>query len=80
MTKISTRNSFKFWMDIRAWIENKRSTKDILEKIHSIIDRYSGFKSQKNSDFSFESLEFLFTDEGEKLYREFYKNECCDKI
>ena len=60
--KIKSRSSYKKFKEISKFFDSNPSKEDILKKVHSIIDGYSGFGSQKNSDAAFESIELIISE------------------
>jgi len=60
--KVRNRNSYKKFEKILKWLQKKRTPKEILWKIHNIIDEMGGYKYRQTSDWASESLVLLMED------------------
>ena len=61
---IRKRTSYSNWKGWIMFFEKKPSLKEILKAIHREIDDRRGYGSQRNSDYSFESLELVMDENG----------------
>lgn len=64
--KIRKRTTYKFYKEIAEFLNKNPSNKEILLKIHNIVDRYSGYKSARNSRYAIESIIQLINDKEVK--------------
>ena len=60
--KIKTRVSYKKFSELLVFLNTNPSKADILKRFHKVIDDYSGFGSQRNSDAALESLNVVIAE------------------
>ena len=64
--RIRNRRSYKEFSSLLKFLRRNPKPSSILKKIHSIIDRVRGFRSETNSYYALESIKQLIKDEGLK--------------
>ena len=62
LIKIRERQSYAKFKELLLFLRNKPDEFTVLRRIHSIIDDYRGFHSERNSLFALESLGQLEND------------------
>lgn len=60
--KIRKRQSYNTWKLLMKFLNNKPTVREVIQKVHLIIDGYYGYHSETNSRYALESLRQLEKD------------------
>jgi len=67
LRRIRARASYRLFRELYDFLSGKRSTADVLRKVHDILDARWSFGSERNAAYAAESLELVLKDNGEVL-------------
>jgi len=63
--RIKQRKSYAHWKKWFEFLKRNPNSEDIMRKVHRTIDAHKGYHSQRNSDYSKESLNLLLKEQLE---------------
>lgn len=62
LERVRKRKSYAKWKKFLLFLNKKPNQRKLLERVHDSIDSYRGYRSERNSYYSLQSLEVLMDD------------------